>query len=281
MSGPGRLSLNQATTRQWSTREAIEGCARHGLRWIGLWRDKLNELGVEATARLVREHELRVSSLCRGGFFPAPSAAEREERLADNRRAVDEAAALGTEVLVLVCGGMVGRDLAGSRRMVEDGIAVLLPYATERGVRLAVEPLHPMFAADRSVICDLGQAFELAGRLGSPGAVGVVVDAYHVWWDPRVFELIDRFRHGILGFHVNDWLAPPPDVLLGRGMMGDGGIDLHGLYRAVQETGYAGPIEVEIFNRELWARPGDEVLGEMRERYESHVLRAPAPGPLG
>lgn len=269
------LSLNQATIRGWSAREAIEGCARHGIAWIGLWRDPVAELGLETTARLLREHDLRVSSLCRGGFFPAATAAEREARIDDNRRAIDEAAALGTDVLVLVCGGIVGRDLSGSRRMVEDGIAALLPYAHERGVRLAIEPLHPMFAGDRSVICDLGQAFALAVQLGSRD-VGVAVDVYHVWWDPRVHELIDRGRDKIFGFHVNDWLAPPPDVLLGRGMMGDGCIDLHGLYRAVGAAGYAGPVEVEIFNEALWQRPGDEVLTEMCERYRDHVMREPA-----
>lgn len=280
MTGLERLALNQATTRSWSTREAIEGCARHGLGWIGLWRDKVAELGVETTARLIREHGLGVSSLLRGGFFPAATAAEREARLDDNRRAIDEAAALGTDVLVLVCGGMVARDLEGSRRMVEDGIAAIAPYAGERDVRLAIEPLHPMFAADRSVICDLGQAFALAERLGSP-SVGVVVDVYHVWWDPQVYRHVHEGRERILGFHVNDWLSPPPDVLFGRGMMGDGRIDLHGLYRAVEDAGYRGPIEVEIFNEELWTRAGDEVLRTVRDRFQRHVLRAPTPHSRG
>ncbi|MDZ7802296.1 MAG: sugar phosphate isomerase/epimerase family protein [Trueperaceae bacterium] len=268
-----RLSLNQATTPSWSVSEAIEGCARHGIGWIGLWRGPVAEAGLEPTARHVRESGVRVSSLCRGGFFPAATAQAREERLDDNRRAVDEAATLGTDVLVLVCGGMVGRDLPGSRRMVEDGIAALVPYARERGVRLAIEPLHPMFAADRSVICDLGQAFALADRVEA--GVGVVVDAYHVWWDPQLYAHLARGRERILGLHVDDWLAPPPDVLRGRGMMGDGCIDLHGLYTAVDAGGYQGPVEVEIFNDAVWQRPGDEVLAEMRDRFGHHVLRPP------
>lgn len=268
-----RLSLNQATTPSWSAIEAIEGCARHGIGWIGLWRGPVAEAGLEATARQVRESGVRVSSLCRGGFFPAETAQAREERLDDNRRAIDEAATLGTDVLVLVCGGMVGRDLAGSRRMVADGIAALVPYARERGVRLAIEPLHPMFAADRSVICDLGQAVALSARVDA--GVGVVVDAYHVWWDPQLYAHLARGRERILGLHVDDWLSPPPDVLRGRGMMGDGCIDLHGLYAAVTGGGYDGPVEVEIFNDAVWQRPGDEVLAEMRDRYRRYVLGPP------
>jgi sugar phosphate isomerase/epimerase len=207
----------------------------------------------------------------------AESAAERSERLDENRRAIDEAAEVGTDLLVLVCGGVVGRDLAGSRQMVADGIAVVAPYAAERGVRLGIEPLHPMFAGDRSVICSLGQALEIAEGIDSApvdAAVGVVVDVYHVWWDKNVHGLLERAGRRILGFHVNDWLAPPPDVLLGRGMMGDGQIDLRALFATALRAGYRGPVEVEIFNRRIWDLPGDEVLELMRERYRRHVLGA-------
>ncbi len=271
MADIGRLSLNQATTQQLSLREAAEACARAGISWIGPWRDKVTETGgAAASARLIRDAGLKVSSLCRGGFFPAPTAREREARLDDNRRAIDEATELGTDVLVLVCGGPPDRDLDAARRMVEDGIGALIPYAADRGVRLAIEPLHPMFAGDRSVVVTLGQANDMLQRLGSPW-VGVAIDVYHVWWDPAVYSEIARAKGHILGFHVNDWLAPPPDVLLGRGLMGDGMIELRRLRAAVDAAGYAGPIEVEIFNRTLWERPGDEILALAKDRFERCV----------
>lgn len=265
------LSLNQATIQTWSARDAIEGCARHGVGYVGLWRDKVQEAGVSATRRLLDETGVRVSSLCRGGFFPAATGTERAERIEDNRRAIDEAAELGTDLVVLVCGGVVDRDLPGSRQMVADGIQALVPYAAERGVRLGIEPLHPVFAGDRSVIAGFGEAAALAERLASP-QVGVVVDVYHVWWDVHVHELMRGLGERFFAFHVNDWLAPPPDVLLGRGMMGDGVIDLHGLHATARASGYMGPVEVEIFNRDIWSQPGDEVMALMLERYRAHVL---------
>lgn len=262
-----RLSLNQATTQRWTLREAVDGCRRAGIPWIGPWRDKVADLGgAEASARLIRNAGLRVSSLCRGGFFPAATPNERRERIDDNRRAIDEAAELGTDVLVLVCGPAPDRDIDAARQMVEDGIAAVIPYATERGVRLAIEPLHPMFAGDRSVVVTLAQANGLVERLDSP-QVGVAVDVYHVWWDPEVYAQIARAAGRILGFHISDWLAPPPDVLLGRGMMGDGVIQLRRLRAAVEAADYSGPIEVEIFNQQIWDTPGDQVLACMRERY--------------
>ena len=263
-----RLSLNQATTMNWGTAETIDGCARAGVGWIGLWRHKVAELGLGETARRMRAAGLRASSLCRGGYFPASSAAEREERIDDNHRAIDEAAELGAPVLVLVAGPAADRDLDGARQMVEDGIRVVAPYAEERGVSLAIEPLHPMFAGDRSVVVTLSQANTMAGRIGSP-AVGVAVDVYHVWWDPQVYTEIARAAGQILGFHVSDWLVPPPDHLLGRGMMGDGMIELRRLREAVDGAGYGGPIEVEIFNQRVWDSPGDEVLALMKERFLS------------
>jgi len=265
------LSLNQATIQTWSARDAIEGCARHGVGYVGLWRDKVQEAGVSATRRLLDETGVRVSSLCRGGFFPAATGTERAERIEDNRRAIDEAAELGTDLVVLVCGGVVDRDLPGSRQMVADGIQALVPYAAERGVRLGIEPLHPVFAGDRSVIAGFREAAALAERLASP-QVGVVVDVYHVWWDVHVHELMRGLWERFFAFHVNDWLAPPPDVLLGRGMMGDGVIDLRALHATALDSGYRGPVEVEIFNSDIWSRPGDEVMTLMLGRYRAHVL---------
>lgn len=266
----GRLGLNQMTTPGWSALEAVEGCARHSIRWIGLWREKVAETGLAATARAARDAGVGVSSLCRGGWFAAVTAQERRARLDDNRRAIEEARELGTDTLVLVCGGMAGCDLAGARQMAADAVAELAPQAGECGIRLAIEPLHPMFAADRSVITTLGEANAVAER--TPDApVGVLVDAYHVWWDPAVFRELARAGRRICGFHVSDWIVPLPDVLYGRGMMGDGVIELRRLRQAVDAAGYAGPIEVEIFNRTINAMPGDDVLALMRDRYRSCV----------
>lgn len=261
-----RLSLNQATTQRWSMIQTIEGFARAGIGWIGVWRHRAQEIGPHETARRLQADGIRASSLCRGGFFPAATAAERAERVDDNRRALDEAAVIGAPVLVLVAGPAPNRDIDAARGMVEDGICAVLPHAAERGVRLAIEPLHPMFAGDRSVVVTLAQANAMAERINSP-LVGVAVDAYHVWWDPAVYDEIARAAGRILGFHVSDWLVPPPDHLLGRGMMGDGVIQLRRLREAVDAAGYAGPIEVEIFNKQLWDTPGDEVLALVKERF--------------
>jgi sugar phosphate isomerase/epimerase len=263
-----RLSLNQATTQDWPMAQTIDGCARAGLGWIGLWRHKVEEIGVPETARRMRAAGLRASSLCRGGFFPAADAAERRRRIDDNRRAVDEACELGAPVVVLVCGPAPDRDLDGARQMVFDGICAVAAYASERRVQLAIEPLHPMFAGDRSVVVTLAQANAMADRIASP-SVGVAVDVYHVWWDPEVYAQIGQARGRILGFHVSDWLVPPPDHVLGRGMMGDGVIELRRLRQAVDRAAYSGPIEVEIFNQRIWDTPGEDVLALIKERFVS------------
>jgi sugar phosphate isomerase/epimerase len=267
---PSRLSLNQKTTNNWSVREAAEGCARAGIGFIGLWRDKVSETELSESARVVRDAGLRVSSLCRDGMFPAITAAERRARLEDNRRAVEEAATLGTEVLVLVCGPAPGRDLEAARVMVEEGISELAPYAAEEGVKLAIEPFHPVLMQERSVIVTLAQALDIAERF-EPERVGVVVDAYHVWWDPDLYRQISRASGRIFGFHANDWLPPKPDLLLSRAMMGDGPIEIRRIRKAVDAAGYAGQIEVEIFNEDIWNAPGDEVLSLTKERYLQHA----------
>jgi sugar phosphate isomerase/epimerase len=261
-----RMSLNQATTQNWAMADAIEGCARAGVGWMGVWRHKAAELGLAETARRMRAAGVQASSLCRSGFFAAATAKERRERIADNRRAIDEACELGAPVLVLVAGPGADRDLDGARQMVFDGISAIAPYAAERGVRLAIEPLHPMFAGDRSVVVTLGQANAMAQQIASP-AVGVAVDVYHVWWDPEVYAEIARASGSILGFHVSDWIVPPPDHVLGRGMMGDGVIELRRLREAVDAAGYTGPIEVEIFNQQIWSTPGEQVLATIKERF--------------
>ncbi len=286
MTGPAtpgrRLSLNQWTTKSWSVPQAVDGCLRHGIEAIGLWREEVAAYGLAATAKRVADAGLRVSSLCRGGFLNTSS------WLDDNRRAIDEAAELDAACLILVVGGLPGvvpgralgggvsRDLAAARRHLAAALEVLVPLAAERGVRLALEPLHPMYCADRAVLSTLKQALDLAAPY--PGdRVGVCVDAFHVWWDPEVYAQVARAGAAgrIASFQLCDFLVPlPADVLLGRGMMGDGVIDFPPLYRAVAEAGYAGDIEVEIFNADIWAADPDTVVATMKSRYEAIVARA-------
>lgn len=270
-----RLSINQETVKQWSLPELAEGCRAAGIDKVGLWRAPVQEYGVERAARLMRDSGLTVTSLCRGGFFTATDAELRAEALDDNRAAIDEAAALGTGTLVLVSGGLPAgdRDIAAARERVADALTELAPYAGERGVRLAIEPLHPMYASDRCVISTLGQALEIAERFPAE-QVGVVVDTYHLWWDDQAPAHTRRAGEGgrIAAFQLADWVTPLPEgVLLGRGQLGDGCIDLRGWRETVDAAGYRGPVEVEIFNPALWAREGAEVVAEIAERYVAHV----------
>ncbi|MFH8374047.1 sugar phosphate isomerase/epimerase family protein [Streptomyces cyaneofuscatus] len=270
-----RLSLNQETIKQWSLPELAEGCVKAGIGQVGLWRAPVQAYGVERTARLLSDAGLTVTSLCRGGFLTALDPADRAAALDDNRRAIDEAAALSTDTLVLVSGGLPSgsRDLYGARERVGDALAELAPYAAGRGVRLAIEPLHPMFASDRCVVSTLAQALDLAERFPAE-QVGVVVDTYHVWWDDQAPAQIARAGAGgrIHSFQLADWITPlPAGVLLGRGQLGDGTVDFRTLRAEVEAAGFDGPIEVEIFNETLWARDGAEVLAEVAERYLQHA----------
>jgi sugar phosphate isomerase/epimerase len=265
-----RLSLNQITVDQWSLPEVVEGCARAGITTIAPWRQPVAEVGLGVATRLIADAGLRVSSLCRGGFFPAAGAAERRRADDDNRRAIDEAAELGTDVLVLVCGPPLGRDLAQARADIAAGIERLVPYAEAHGVRLGVEPLHPMMIGERSAIVTLGEALDLALRF-DVHQVGVVIDVYHVWWDPALEREIARAAGRTVGFHVSDWLVPTADLLEGRGMMGDGIIDVRRIRHLVEAAGYDGPIEVEVINRDLRRVPGEEVVALTRERFAACV----------
>ncbi len=268
-----RLSLNTATVKeQWSLLQCIEGCQRHGIPSIGPWRDKVHECGVERAAQAIRAAGLHVSGLCRGGMFTAPDAAGRQVALDDNRLAVDEAAALGADCLVLVVGGLPGgsKDIMDARNQVHDGISALLDHARACKVPLAIEPLHPMYAADRACVNTLGQANDICDELGE--GVGVAIDAYHVWWDPDLAAEVNRARGRILGYHLCDWLVPTRDLLVDRGMMGDGIIDLKHLGALVEQAGYTGPVEVEIFSRnDWWTRDADDVLRIMIERFETNA----------
>jgi sugar phosphate isomerase/epimerase len=282
--GPGRigldrLSLNQATVMRLSLKEAVALCVRHDIPAIGLWRDRVGEAGLAEAAAAVRAAGLRVSSLCRGGFFTAADPDGRRAARADNLAALAEAAELGTDTLVLVSGGLPPgqRDLGLARRMIEDAIGSLVPEAQRLGVRLGIEALHPMFCADRCVISSLGEAVDLALRFPAD-AVGVVVDTYHVWWDARLADEIARAGRRIVSYQVCDWVLPlPPDPLLGRGHLGDGCIDFGPVTAAVTAAGYDGDVEVEIFSAAVWDAPADRTAATVRDRFAA-VLGEPQPG---
>jgi sugar phosphate isomerase/epimerase len=269
--GLERLSLNTATTKKWTLGQAVAGCAEAGIPGIGLWRDRVQEIGADAAARLVRDAGLTVTSLCRGGFLTANTPEGRKAALEDNRLAVDEAATLGTSVLVLVVGGLPegSKDIRGARLAVTDGIAELAPYAAERGVTLAIEPLHPMFCSDRAVVSTLRQALDICDAIGADN-VGVCWDSYHVWWDPEVYEQTARAGGRIAAFQVCDWVLPlAADALLSRGHVGDGCVEFEPLAGAVRDAGWDGYTEVEIFNQRVWDTPGAETLRTLAERHRS------------
>ena len=264
-----RLSFNQMTASPWSLAEAVHQCHINNVRHIAPWRHKLSA-DIASDANLIKAANLNVSSLCRGGFFSAPTPQARRERLADNRLAIDQAHALDTPVLCLVCGPAEGQSLPDARATVLDALHELLPYAQQANVTLGLEPLHPMYCADRSVINTLRQANDMLDALAHRNA-GVVVDVFHVWWDPEAFSQIARAAHRIVGFHVSDWPVPLPAILNGRDVMGNGVIDIRSLREAVDATGYNGPIEIEIFNDALWASAGNDLIPHLQQRFLAHV----------
>lgn len=268
-----KLAINQATTlKQWTLREAIEGYAAKDIRGISVWRDKLAECGVDEAAKLLGDREMTVTGLCRGGMFPANDETGRQAAIDENRRAVDEAAAIGAQCLIMVCGGLPdgSRDMIDARKQVADGLAAMLPHARDAGVPVAIEPLHPMTAADRACVNTLEHALDLCDALGD--GVGVAVDCYHVWWDPKLESQIARAADRILGFHVCDWLVPTVDLVWDRGMMGDGVIDIPRIRGWVEAAGYRGFNEVEIFSeRNWWKRDPVEVVDTCIDRYKTFV----------
>lgn len=268
---PSKLSLNAATVKkQWTLAQIIDGCARHGIRGISPWRDQVAAMGLKEAAKAIKANGLTVTGLCRGGFFTA------KDWLDDNQRAIEEAHTLGAQCLVLVVGGLLegSKDLSLSRNKIKEGIAAILPEARKAGVPLAIEPLHPMQAAERACINTLEQALDICDALGDDGrsaqcALGVAVDVYHVWWDPKLEQQIKRAgKKRILAYHICDWLVPTRDLLNDRGMMGDGVIELPRIRSWVEGAGYAGFHEVEVFSElDWWKRNPDEVLATCKDRY--------------
>ncbi|WIE80283.1 sugar phosphate isomerase/epimerase family protein [Curtobacterium sp. MCSS17_016] len=277
-----RLSVNQATIKRASLPEALDTVGRAGVGAIGTWREPVVELGLTEAVRRVADSGLRVSSHCRGGFFTLPEGTARQRALDDNRRAIEETAALAAAgapgsapVLVLVAGGLPdgSRDLAGARSRVADALDALVPHALDAGVQLAVEPLHPMYAADRAVVSTLAQALDLAAPFPA-AAVGVVVDTFHVWWDPALATSIARAgaARRIASYQVCDWTTPiAADPLLSRGYPGDGHVDFGPVTDAVVAAGYTGDVEVELFNQAIWDTPPAEVVARVVQSFAAAV----------
>jgi len=272
---PDLLALNMATVREkWDLREAIEGCVRHRIRGLAPWRDRLVQMGVKEAARAMRENGLTATALCGAGMFPASDRKGRQAAIDEARRAVEDAAALEARCLALVAGGLPrdSKDLGGTREMVRDGIGEVLDEARSSGVRLAIEPQHPMYCAGRSCVSSLAQALDLCDELDPGGTtLGIAVDVYHVWWDPQLRAQIERAgEKRLLGFQISDWLPASRDMVADRGMMGDGVIDLPLVRSWLEGAGYHGFHEVEILSAgNWWRRDPEEVLATCRMRHQT------------
>jgi sugar phosphate isomerase/epimerase len=265
------LSINLATVRkQYKLKDGVEAFVKHGVRGISPWREHVQEVGMAEAGRIIRGNGMKVTGYCRGGLFGSADANGQQALIDDNKRMIDEGAAIGADCLVMIGGGLApgSRDIKAARGRYLDGMAAILPHARACGVALAVEPLHPAYAADRGCVSLLSEALDIVDQLGEGS--GVVIDAYHLWWDPNLETQMKRAKGKILAHHICDWLVPTKDILLDRGMMGDGVIDLPGLRRMVEAAGFTGYQEVEIFSeKDWWTRPGDEVIRTCIERYNT------------
>ncbi len=266
-----RLCVHTITTKPWSVEEAMDKYAAAGIGGITLWRQWLEGRDITKVGEQLRERDLEIVSLCRGGFFPASNNTDLEAAIEDNRLAIREAAELGAPLIVLVCGALPGQPLEESRKQIADGIAAVLPLAEEHGIRLGIEPLHPIYADDRSAINTMASANEVCDQLDHP-LVGIAADVYHIWWDP---DLADQIRitgekDRLFAFHVCDWRTPTIDLLNDRGLMGEGCIDLRGIRAMVEAAGFKGFNEVEVFSDRWWARDQDEFLAAMQKAYLEH-----------
>jgi len=268
---PLNLSLNLATVRmQWKLPQAVEAAARHGFSGVAPWREMVQEAGIAESARVFKANGVRVTGYCRGGLFAAAGREHLKVAIDDNKRMIDEAAAIAAECIVVIAGGLApgSRDLPNARAMFVEGLAAVLPHARACRVPLALEPMHPMYAADRGCITTLREMIDVADQLGNDG-LGIAIDTYHVWWDPELGSQIARAGKRVIAHHICDWLVPTKHMLNDRGMMGDGVIDFPAIRRMVEAAGYHGLQEVEIFSDHWWSRPGDEVLATAVERFKT------------
>jgi len=267
-----KFCVHTITTKPLALQQAVAAYREAGVSGITVWRDALQPLGVADSAKLLANSGLAVVSLCRGGFFPGATTDAKQKAIDENKRVIDEAAAVGAPLIVLVCGAVPGIPLADQRKQIADGIAAVVPHAAAANVKLGIEPLHPMYAGDRSAINTLGQANDVVELIRSP-QVGVTIDVYHLWWDERLQAEIGRAGRAksIFSYHVCDWLTPTKDLLNDRGLMGDGCVPLRQIRGWVEAAGFDGFIEVEIFSDRWWATDQAEYLGKIRQAYEKHV----------
>jgi len=271
LSDLSKLCIHTITTKPWSIEEAARNYSSNGVKGITVWRDALTGRDIKKTGEMLRQNDLSVVSLCRGGFFAAREPSRRKAAIDDNLRAIEEAFDLGTKMIVLVCGADPAQSLEDSRKQIHDGIASILPDAGAAGIKLAIEPLHPMYADTRSAINTLAQANDLAETLNSPWA-GVAVDVYHVWWDPRLEEEIERCgKNGsLLAFHISDWKSPTADILNDRGLMGEGCIPVRKIRSWIEAAGFTGFNEVEIFSDYYWKKDQSVFLRNIIASYKTY-----------
>jgi sugar phosphate isomerase/epimerase len=270
MDNLSRLAIHTMTTKPWDLSTAVAKYSAAGVPGVGVWRQWLAGRPLAESRAMLADNGLRAVSLVRGGFFPGLNAAERTAALDDTRRALDEAAAVGAPQVVLVCGARPELSLPENRRQITEGVAACLDHARQTGVKLALEPLHPMYADCRSAINTIGQCNDMIDQLGDTW-LGIAADVYHIWWDPQLESEIARAGRRIIGFHVCDWMTPTADFLNDRGLMGEGCIDIPGIRRLVEKAGFDGPIEVEIFSTRHWARDQDQFLADILTAYKTKV----------
>ncbi len=264
-----QLCIHTITTKPWNIETAAQNFSKAGVKGITVWRDALAGRNIKQTGQLLRDNDLSIVSLCRGGFFPSSDAGKRKAALDDNRKAIDEAAELGAPMIVLVCGADPNQSLEDSRKQIRDGIAAVLPEAKAAGIKLAIEPLHPMYADTRSAINTLAQANDMAEELNSP-LVGVAADVYHLWWDPALEQEIKRCgkNNNLFAFHICDWNVPTSDFLWDRGLMGEGCIPVRKIRGWIEETGFNGFYEVEIFSTKFWSEDQSQFLNKIITAYQ-------------
>jgi sugar phosphate isomerase/epimerase len=266
-----QLCIHTITTKPWSIEEAAKNFSAEGVKGITVWRDAITNRNIKQTGQLLRDHGLKIVSLCRGGFFPAKEKEKRQTAIEDNLRAIEEAADLGAPLIVLVCGADPAQSLEDSRKQIQEGIETVLPKAKASGIKLAIEPLHPMYADTRSAINTLAQANDMASEINSP-YVGVAVDVYHLWWDPFLEQEIKRCgeNNHLFAFHICDWNSPTTDMLNDRGLMGDGCIPVNKIRSWVEATGFTGFYEVEIFSNKFWQQDQSDFLKKIIEAYKEN-----------
>lgn len=266
-----QLCIHTITTKSWTIEEAAKNYSAEGVKGITVWRNALENRNIKQTGQLLRDHGMNIVSLCRGGFFPNKEKEQRKLAIEDNLKAIEEASYLGTQLIVLVCGADPAQSLEDSRKQIQEGIHTILPEAAAAGIKLAIEPLHPMYADTRSAINTLAQANDMAEQINS-AYVGVAVDVYHLWWDPSLEQEIKRCgeNNHLFAFHICDWNSPTVDILLDRGLMGDGCIPVNKIRSWVEATGFDGFYEVEIFSNKYWQQDQSQFLKKIIKAYREN-----------